>query len=197
MAHSAAGPLPPADFASRLLPTRLLTKGEPLVRIHRTDLSVIHFGRTGDNRFDDPARQYGVCYLARSLEAAFAETFLRHVGATLVSRQALAARSASIVVATDDLRVAMLHGPGLARMGATGAVTSGTYDVSQPWSSAIHDHPEQVDGIMYRSNHDNGEFCVALFDRCADRIAAQGSKALLDDQALLARLLDRYEMGLA
>src|SRR5262245_36560552 len=76
MAPPDRGPLPPPDFANRELPIETITAGTRLVRIHRNDLRPLFFGSTGSNRFDDPAKRYGVCYLATTLEGAFAETCL-------------------------------------------------------------------------------------------------------------------------
>jgi len=190
------GPLPPADLATRDPPIEALPAGATFVRIHRSTLDPLHFGNSGDNRFDDPERRYGVCYAARSLEGAFAETCLREVGETLVPLSRLAERSATVVTVTAELRLVELHGPGLARLGATAALSSGTYDVSQPWSRAIHDHPARPDGIVYRSNHDNGELCVGLFDRCRDRLRPGAATGLMQDRARLAMLLERYKIGL-
>jgi hypothetical protein len=122
---------------------------------------------------------------------------LREVGATLVPVSRLAERSATELVVTTELRLVALHGPGLARVGATAAVSSGIYEISQPWSRAIHSHPANVDGIVYRSNHDNGELCVALFDRCRDRLRPESRTGLMADRAVLAELLDRYRIGLS
>ncbi len=189
-------PLPPPDFARRDLPIEAVPAGASFVRIHRTVLGALHFGTSGDNRFDDPDGKYGVCYAARTLTGAFAETCLRQVGASLVPLASLAARSATDLRVTAGLRLVALHGPGLARLGATAAVSSGAYDVSQPWSLAIHAHPAAPDGIVYRSNHDNSEFCAALFDRCRDRLQEKATRELLADRAALAGLLDHYKVGL-
>jgi len=189
-------PLPPPDFSHRDLPIEAVPTGANFVRIHRTVLGALHFGTSGDNRFDDPDGKYGVCYAARTLTGAFAETCLRQVGASLVPLANLAARSATDLRVTAVLRLVALHGPGLARLGATAAASSGAYDISQPWSRAIHAHPTAPDGIVYRSNHDNGEFCAALFDRCRDRLQEQATRELLADRAALAGLLDRYKVGL-
>ena len=188
--------LPPADFATRDLPIEVVPAGATFVRVHRTGLGALHFGASGDNRFDDPRGRYGVCYAARSLEGAFAETCLRAVGATLVPLAHLAGRSATVLTATAELRLVEMHGPGLSRLGATAAVSSGTYDGSRPWSRAVHDHPAAVDGIVYRSNHDNGELCVALFERCRGRLRAGPASTLTGDRERLAALLDRYRIGL-
>lgn len=191
------GPLPPADFASRDLPIETALAGTAFIRIHRIGLRALYFGTSGDNRFDDPDRSYGVCYAARSLEGAFAETCLREVGATLVSMAMLATRSVTTITITAELHLVELHGPGLARLGATALASSGAYDVSQPWSSAIYQHGAIVDGITYLSNHDNGERCVALFDRCRTRLREGRAEALMHDRKRLAALLDRYGVGVA
>jgi hypothetical protein len=107
MAPPDSGPLPPDDFARRDLPVETIASGMRLIRVHRSDVGPLFFGSTGGNRFDDPARRYGVCYLARSIEGAFAETCLRAVGARFVSLTFLEARSFSELAAT-----APLHGLG-------------------------------------------------------------------------------------
>jgi len=190
------GSVPPADFATRDLPIETVPAGATFVRIHRSALDPLYFGASGDNRFDDPERRYGVCYAARSLEGAFAETCLREVGATLVPLSRLVGRSVTLLTVAAELRLVELHGPGLVRLGATAAVSSGTYEVSQPWSRAIHNHPSNVDGIVYRSNHDNGELCVALFERCRRRLRPGSGMLLMEDRARLAVLLERYRLGL-
>ena len=191
------GPLPPADLVTRDLPIEEVPAGTTFVRIHRSALGALHFGVSGDNRFDDLDGRYGVCYAARSLRGAFAETCLRELGARLVPLSRLAGRSATTLRTATKLRLVELHGPGLAHLGATAAVSSGTYDVSQSWSRVLHAHPAMVDGIVYRSNHDNSELCVALFDRCRDQLVEAGRNELLADRATLGRLLDVYKVGLA
>jgi hypothetical protein len=75
-------------------------------------------------------------------------------------------------------------------------VSSGDCAASQPWSGATFEHPAGADGIVYRSNHDNGELCVALFDRCRSRLRADPPTDLLSDRRRLAALLDRDRVGL-
>lgn len=196
MAPPSPGPLPPTDFASRELPIEEIPSGARLLRIHRSKLGPLFFGSTGVNRFDDPAKSYGVCYLSTTLEGAFAETCLRSVGARFVALTFLEARSFSEIEATTPLRLVSLHGPGLAQIGATSAVTSGPHVVAQQWSRAIHNHPTAPDGIAYRSNHDNGEICVALFDRAGDRLVLGNPQPMTFDRVRLAELLARYKVGL-
>jgi hypothetical protein len=196
MAPPNPGPLPPPDFASRDLPLEEIPAGARLIRIHQTHLGPLFFGATGGNRFDDPNKTYGVCYLAKTLEGAFAETCLRSVGARFVAMTFMEARSVSAIAVKAKLRLLSLHGPGLTQIGATGAVTSGPHVIAQQWSRAIHDHPDAIDGIAYRSNHDNAEICVALFDRVKSRLAPVGPEPLAADRVRLAALLAHYKVGL-
>lgn len=189
-------PLPTTDFADRDLPIETVAAGVQLIRLHHSDLGPVFFGTTGGNRFDDPRKEFGICYLATSIEGAFAETCLRAVGARFVALSYLEARSFCEIEVLSPLRLVSLHGPGLARLGATGVVSSGPHDIAQQWSRAIHDHPSLPNGIAYRSNHDNGEFCVALFERAAAHIEPGTPEAILMNRDRLARLLDRYKVGL-
>lgn len=190
------GPLPPNDFADRPLPLDEISAGSAFVRIHLSHFNPIHFGTSGNNRFDDPQQEYGVCYLAMTVEGAFAETCLRAVGAPYVALAFLEARSFAAIETTAPLRLVTVHGAGLSRLGATSVVTAGQHDLAQRWSRAIHDHPTAPDGILYRANHDNGEFCAALFERCRDRLRLSATNAIMSDRSRLASLLNRYGVGL-
>jgi hypothetical protein len=44
----------PTDFAARELPIEIVPAAAMFVRIHRSSLAALHFGISGDNRFDDP-----------------------------------------------------------------------------------------------------------------------------------------------
>jgi hypothetical protein len=196
MAPLDPGPLPPPDFAARLLPTEIVPAGVRLIRIHRNAFSPVFFGPTGGNRFDDPTRRYGVCYFALSVEGAFAQTCLRAVGARFVAMTFLEERSFSEIEVTTPLRIVALHGAGLAQRGATSVVSSGPHGLAQQWLQAIHNHPQVPDGISYRSNHDNSELCVALFDRCQTSLRAGGARPIMMDPTALATLLNHYNVGL-
>jgi hypothetical protein len=75
-------------------------------------------------------------------------------------------------------------------------VTSGPHAVAQQWSRAIHDHPTAPDGIAYRSNRDNGELCVALFEQAGNRLAPTDPQPITMNRVRLAELLARYKVGL-
>lgn len=179
------------------LPIDVVPTSQLLVRIHRTANGPLFFGTGMDCRFQDPAQTFGVCYFGESDAASFAETFLRIVGVRSVSQAALAARAFSSVALTRELRVVDLHGPGLARVGTTAAVaTVYPYDIPNAWAAALHDHPEQPDGLRYRCRHDSDEMALALFDRSAAALSVDSTSRMTDDAARLAALLDRWGLGM-
>ncbi len=196
MARPERHPLPSKDFAERELPIEVVPSGTVFVRIHRNDFGALHFGKVGTNRFDDPEGKYGVCYVARSHEGAFAETCLRAVGAQFVATTFLQSRSFTSIESAGPLRLAVAYGPGLARLGATSVVSAGDHRRARLWSRAIHDHPSAPDGLLYRANHDNNEICAALFERCRERLRIGTSELMLHDRARLGALLDCYKVGL-
>jgi hypothetical protein len=195
-------PLPPADLARRKLPLHVCPAKTRLARIHSVSRDPLFFGPAAGSRprsrWDAPAGEFRVCYLAEEPYVAFAETFLREPGATLIETADLAARALAEVEVERDLRLVALHGAGLRRLGATAAVCTGPYVVSRAWALALHGHPSRPDGIRYRARHEDDGFAIALFDRAADAIAVTGSAALVlpDRMGDLVAWLDRYGMGL-
>jgi len=91
-----------------------------------------------------------------------------------------------------------LTGPGLNRIGADNRLSTGDYQTSQRWALAFHAHPEQPDGLLYRSRHDPERFCVAIFDRAAGVLTTTDLGSLADpaNAALLADILNAYGLGL-
>ena len=195
-------PLPPADLAGRKLPLHVCPAKTRLTRIHSASHDPLFFGPVAGSRprsrWDAPAGEFQVCYLAEGSHIAFAETFLREPGATLVETADLASRALAEVEVARDLRLVALHGAGLRRLGATAAVCTGSYAVSRAWALALHGHPSRPDGIRYRARHDDDGFAIALFDHAADSVIVTRSVALVLPERLgdLAAWLDRYGMGL-
>jgi hypothetical protein len=91
-----------------------------------------------------------------------------------------ARRSLARIQVIRRLVLARMHGPGLRRMKAAGAVVQGSYDLTWAWSHALHAHPDRVDGIAFRARHDDDDLAVALFDRARDAGTVLGSTPLLD-----------------
>lgn len=130
-------------------------------------------------------------------QEAFAETCLLGVGDRFVHRSYFRARCFSEIEVIAPLRILSLHGPGLARIGATSAVASGSHVASRDWSRAIYEHPDLPDGIAYRSKHDDGEHCIALFGRASDSIVPAGSPQPMINHSRLAVFCARYGIGFA
>lgn len=194
-------PLPPEDLFARRLP-HIVMSADPLWRIHRLVHDPSFFGPPAgvapNSRWDAPAGQFGVCYLAvRDPRFGFAETLLRGPQ-TIVSEQALAERGLARFEIVSPLRLVPMHGPALVPLGATAAVSSGPHEFSREWSLALHAHPDQPDGILYRTRHDDDGFGIALFDRARAKIRFHSSRPLLDPGMApeLGRWLDTYGAGL-
>ena len=197
MAPRSIGPLPPppADLDDQDL--RILEHRATLSRIHRIDQDPAFWGRTGRNRFDAPAGEFGVLYAATDEYGAFVETFGDGSSRT-VTVNSLTATGWSRVEPQRDLRLVDLSGPGLAQIGADERLCSGEHDVAQQWSLAMWRHPSSVDGLYYRARHDPSRMSVALFDRVAPAVSIVRDGGLTDDrhQALLAAILDTYQFSL-
>jgi hypothetical protein len=189
-------PEPRPDLSQRPLP--LLTVSGPWVRIYHCARGALHFGHSGDNRFDAPDRRlYGVLYVSDDAHGAFVETLggTRGLASTLVvTTSALHSRCFSRVGASRELRVVDLRGPGLARIGADARLLTGDYRVAQRWSRALWEHPDQPDGIYYRARRDPDRFSLALFDRVRDVVQASlmGNLDAPENRDLLSRILDDY-----
>lgn len=170
----------------------------PWIRSHLQTFGPLHFGRSGANRFDAPSAQYGILYLAADAYGAFVETFGRQLGQRSVEVARIASRALSQVVQGRPLRLVDLTGPGLSRIGADARLTATSYDLSQRWALAFHEHPAQPDGLLYRSRHDPSRLCAAIFDRAAGALTAISLGSLADphNAALLADLLGTYDYAL-
>ncbi len=196
-------PLPPPDLGDRTLPLHVCPARTELFRVHRVGREAIFFsppaGSPPLGRWDAPGGEFGVCYLGEESFVGFAETLLRAPGASVVESVDVESRAMTRIRVERDLRLVALHGAGLARLGATAAVSTGPYSVSRQWALALHEHPERPDGIRYRARHDDDGFAVALFDRAADAVTERESHGLLTAAGAeeLAAWLDRYGIGLA
>jgi hypothetical protein len=190
-------PLPPADFAARPLPITIYRR--PWFRIHRLTHGPLYFGRSGDNRFDAHAGEFGVLYVGKDERCAFIETFGHATGVRVVDHGELAARGIARVTPKRPLRFVNLTSVGLARLGADARLTAGeSYDPPHRWARAIHDHPKKPDGIAYTARHDPSRVCAAIFERVSADLAVTALGSLMDPAhvPLVATLLDTYKFGL-
>ncbi|MCP3415736.1 RES family NAD+ phosphorylase [Bradyrhizobium brasilense] len=188
-------PSPPPDLASRGLPIEKIDAGGSFYRIHQTAYGAKFFGSTGLWRFDSPTKAFGTMYAGLSPGVAFAETLIRGRG-SLVAMSEIKMRSLCRFQVSRPIRLVKMFGPAMTKLQAAADVTTGEVAISQLWAQAFHDHPEQPDGILYRSKYDNDEFAVALFERCRASVDGGTTQRLIDDHKLLGSILDRYELGL-
>ena len=193
-----SGPLPPADIAARDPVVRYLAAGTLVHRFHTAAFDPIFHDRTNAGRFNAPDGSYGVLYAAETVDGAFAEVFLRSPGRTTLGLDFIEAKAYATLRAIRDLRLVELHGPGLSRLGATAEIAhSGLpYTAAQAWSKAIHALKDNVDGIAYRSRHDDAEICYALFDRTAPAVIEDRRVSNLDVDWFW-QLMDKYRLGIA
>jgi hypothetical protein len=193
-----AHPPPPADLATRRPRIRKLKAGTLAYRFYTATYGPIHFDRGRGGRLNAPDGSYGVLYLALSPAGAFAETFLRTPGRTLLEPGLIAAKAHVEVALTRDAEAIELHGPGAAVLGATAELTHGLlpYDLPQAWSRALHGHPTAADGLAYRARHNDDEICLAVFDRAADAMQVVRQHVNLDADWFYD-LMEIYGVGIA
>jgi hypothetical protein len=187
-------PLPPIDLATRSPGLQSLRTGVIVHPIYTASFEPIHFDRSLGSRLNAPDGSYGVLYVAKSRSGAFAEAFLREPGRTIVPSDLLAQKAYVQLRIVKPLRLIKLHGPGLARVGATAEVVYDglPYGVPQAWSKALRDHPSRPDGIAYYARHDDEELCFALFDLAQ---VVEMSREVDLDQDWFWKIADRYHVG--
>jgi RES domain len=135
---------------------------------------------TGRGKADlTPAQGYGILYVGADVYASWIECYGRTHGAKGVSELGLRLRDLYAIDSHRPLVFADLTGSGLVKMGADARLSSGAYTVARQWAQAIYDHPQLVDGIRYRSRHDDERYCYGIFDRCAQDIQEQNLGNLL------------------
>jgi hypothetical protein len=115
----------------------------------------------------------------------------------ILSLEDLALRSIATLEVRRQLRLVPIYGPGLARLGVTAELASGSdYAVSQDWSRALWEHTDEPDGILYRSRHDDSALSVALYNPAKDGLAVVSHERLTEDSRQLAALVKKYGLGL-
>jgi RES domain len=189
-------PEPPLDFPSRILP--VVESAGPWYRLNPVQhASALYFDRSGRGRFDSPAQGYGILYVGEDEYAAFIECYGRSHGARGVAEADLKQRNLVSISAGRPLVLVDLTGSGLVKLGADARLSSGAYAIARNWAKAIWAHPEQVDGLRYRSRHDDERYCCGLFDRDRPDLQEQNLGNLVDRHPiLLSKILARYDYGL-
>ena len=192
-------PEPPDDLTDRRLPLQTIGRPSAFIRVYRLDRAELEFSRSPAGRFNAPGGEYGVLYAGSDPHCAFIETFGRDLRHRLVAGVELKARALARIELRRRLRLVDLSGPGLATLGADGRLCTGDYAIAQRWSLALWRHPDQPDGLLWRSRFDPSRTCVAIYQRAGPpAVTARPLGGLMDPKhaRLLTDLLNTYQFGL-
>lgn len=189
------------------LPTIDIPSAQALYHISRTAYAGagLYFG-CNDNRYDDPHGRFGVLYLGFDLATCLMESmFHDHLwsGAPrLVQQDAVDTSLVREIAVLECLTLLNLNAPG-AMAGHFGLnlqqLVSRDYAHTQALAALAHAQ-SGVDGIVYPSRNNFPGNCVALFDRCQDKLGVIADIPLahhrrwpgfVDEYAIQIRQLDR------
>ncbi len=189
-------PPPSENFNTRELP--IVCSRGTWYRLNAIGFSTsLYFDRSGKGRFDSSVQSYGILYVGNDIHVSWIECYGRTHGEKGVSEDTLRQRNLYTIESQRPLVFADVTGSGLVKMGVDSRLSSGSYTVARQWAQAIHDHPQQVDGIRYRSRHDDGRYCLGIFDRCKNELQEQNLGNLIEfNPQLLAEILNCYDYAL-
>jgi hypothetical protein len=198
-------PIAPSSLSSRTatfrrgIKSEILDTGSTIIRIHHKDNGALWFGPKPGlppaYRFDAPAAEYRTMYAAVAIEGAFVETILH--GKTeeqLVSRAYVERRVWTEFTTLRPFRLMKLYDEGLFWHGTDAGISAvPSYTRSRQIALAAFREGPDLDGIAYRSRHDNGELCFALFDRITGADFDAGRVQSFQEQPHICdSLMDRY-----
>jgi hypothetical protein len=161
--------------------SRVVYRGRPL-----------YYGHNGTNRYDNPARTYGVLYLGRDLRTALMESvFHKHQWLADAKRsialKEVQSRLVRAVGVLDDVRLADLTAEGV-MAGYFGMnleqLTRRDYPHTQQVSAQVHamlggDGQPLFDGVLDPSRNNYPAKSIALFERAGQRSASLRTSTLL------------------
>ncbi|VGO11325.1 FIG00958223: hypothetical protein [plant metagenome] len=180
---------------SHELPSFLIDAGELLQHVSRVVYrgSPLYYGRSSTNRYDDPARAYGVLYLGRDLPTALMESvFHKHQWLAdekrSIALKEVESRLVRAVGVLDDVRLADLTAEGV-MAGYFGLnleqLASRDYTHTQQVSAQVHamlgdDGQPLFDGVLYPSRNNYPAKSIALFERAAAKLGVVDDIDLVD-----------------
>jgi hypothetical protein len=160
----------------------------------------VFYGKSGRNRFDAPDKSYGVLYAGRDATCAFIETFARATGTSIVTTAALQQHALAELKPQRPLRLADLtQQAALMNIGADARLFAGSRRTAQLWSRALHDHPSNIDGLLYPSRLDPTCHCIVLFEDRAPKPTEMNRQSWYASGPLrttLVHILDLYSLEL-
>ncbi len=201
---------PHANFTKTPLCCEALSEGL-LYRIYPMKYAhdnALFFGKTKGNRFDDPAQDVGVCYLALTFEGALVETLLHGQQDSYIPLDPpsdtlfqipyseLEARALAISRINKPLKLVKLYGDGLLQNGVDSSISSCSHSLSQEWAGTFINHPDNPDGIIYRCKHNDDEKSVALFERAKHKISLPtNERDSLDSYEKTWDIFEKFRVG--
>jgi len=189
-------PKPPVDFDSKRLP--VIAYKNKFYRIFPISNSPVHFGKTGNNRFDAPHNEFGVMYVGCDAYCAFIETaqLISGIDYPAVSFQWIAQKGICIFKTTHELHLVNLtKSEEMIALGADARIWTADYTISQLWSFSFWKHPQHPDGIIYPARHDYLRKSIALYNRAKKKISIE-NKHKLSNYNELETIVDFYKIGL-
>lgn len=191
------------------LPVLRIDRGELLQHVSRIAYrgTSLYYGRDGTNRYDAPARNYGVLYLGRDLPTALMESvFHKHRWDRDTERSIalteVRSRLVRVVGVVADLQLADLTAEGVmaGHFGLTlEQLASRDYAHTQQVSAQVHamldaNSVPLFDGVLYPSRNNYPSTSIALFER------AHGKVKVVDDIDLADHVdwpgfVERYQVG--
>jgi len=196
-------PLPHSELAAQAPLIFMVPAGGVFYRHHQKIHDPLHFGKTGDYRFDDPDCPkpgcFGVLYVGADPACCLLESCGSTTGVPAVSGAYLDARAIAKLELTVSLRfIDLVSDGGLASIGADGRLAAGSYTVAQRWSAALKKHPCKPDGIRYRSRHAPERIAYAIYERPPGTFTVTSMGSFTDpaNEALFKPILETYNFAL-
>lgn len=194
---------PPDNFDDRTISDCLhhFSSGQEFFRIQDCVYEEsLHFGRNSVHRFDDPNREFGVCYVSESMSGAFVETVARKkLEGEAILKEDLKDLCLKRMKICRSLEVLDLRGPNLMKLGVDSSLGStDDSELTQRWSSAFHSNGVQFDGLRWLARHDNQCKSVAIYDRweVEDAYEMSGLGPLLPDhEGFVTRMIETYDLN--
>lgn len=193
------------------LPTFQIDAGDLLQHVSRVTYrnTPLFYGRDGTNRYDAPARDYGVLYLGRDLPTALMESvFHKHQWDRDAKRSITLAEVASRLVRAvgvlEELSLADLTADGV-MAGYFGLnleqLASRGYTYTQQISGHVHamssnDGLPLFDGVLYPSRNNYPAASIALFERANKKVRVIADIDL-PDHADWPDFVSTYRIGVA
>ena len=160
-----------------------------IVRIHHQDNGPTWFGPKPGfppaYRFDAPGGEYRTMYAAEEIDGAFVETILHgKTDKQIVAKEFVDQRAWTVIAVRRPLMLMKLYDDGLFWHRTDASVSAANdYTESRRVALAAFQEHRTLDGVTYRSRHDNGKRCFALFDRIATGEFEPGPRRLFRDNA--------------